>query len=87
MTIEERTELSDVDKVATRGGLATTVGITSADVLRWERVMEPSELGHIMTIGEFAIVLPNPLGTKKTISNRTGAVPVNVTDIAIQPTV
>lgn len=59
------TELRDVDKFATRGGSATTVGITSAEAMRWERVMLSSEFGHIMTMGEFAIVLPNPLGMDK----------------------
>ena len=47
--------------MATRGGLDATVGITSPDASRCERVIELSELGHIMTMGEFAIVLPNPL--------------------------
>jgi len=62
------TELRDVDKFATRGGSATTVGITLPEAMRWERVILSSEFGHIMTIGEFAIVLPNPLGMDKTIS-------------------
>ena len=53
--------LPDVSRVATRGGLDTTVGITSDDACRWERVMLPSELDHIMTIGELAIVCPKPL--------------------------
>jgi hypothetical protein len=58
---EEQTELRDVDKLAMRGGFATTVGVASEDAKRCESVMESSELDHIMTIGEFAIVLPNPL--------------------------
>jgi hypothetical protein len=33
--------------------------------MRCERVIELSELDHIMTIGEFAIVLPNPIERKK----------------------
>ena len=57
-----RTELREVDKVVTLEGLETTVGITSPDAPRCERVMELSELGHIITMGEFAIVLPNTLG-------------------------
>jgi hypothetical protein len=43
------------------------VGIVWEDVVRCESVMELSELNHIMTIGEFAIVLPNPL-EKQTIT-------------------
>lgn len=47
--------------VALRGGLLTTVGMTSAEAMRCESVMEPSELFHMMTIGVFAICVPKPL--------------------------
>ena len=57
----KRTELRDVDTVATRGGFVSTVGITCPGAVRCEIVMEPSEFGHIMTIAEFAILLPKPL--------------------------
>ena len=53
--------LPDVSTVATRGGLATTVGMISDGDCRWERVMFPLELDHIMTIGELAMVWPKPL--------------------------
>ena len=53
--------LSDESAVAFRGGLGSTVGITSDGALRWESVIDPFEFGHIMTIGVFAIVDPNPL--------------------------
>ena len=56
-----RTELSNVDRVATSGGLATIIGITAADAWRCERVIEPSELDHMMIMGELAIMLPKPL--------------------------
>lgn len=48
-------------KVAVLGGLLCTVGITSALVIRWDSVTLESELGHMITIGEFAIVFPKPL--------------------------
>lgn len=47
--------------VAVRGGLGSTVGITSAGACRCESVMDPSEFPHMMTIGVFAICAPNPL--------------------------
>ena len=59
-----RTELSNVDRVATRGGLATIIGITAADAWRCERVIEPSELDHMMTMGELAIMVPKPLNIR-----------------------
>jgi hypothetical protein len=50
-----------LESVAVRGGLGSTVGITSAGALRCESVKVPSELLHMMTIGVFAIVEPKPL--------------------------
>lgn len=47
--------------VATRGGLATTVGGISAVACRCESVTLPSSFAHRMTIGELAMVEPNPL--------------------------
>ena len=46
---------------ATRGGFESTVGITSPGAVRCESVILPSELGHIMTMGVFAMVDPKPL--------------------------
>lgn len=53
--------LSDASAVAVRGGLESTVGMTSAGAFRCESVTDPSEFGHIMTIGVFAICAPKPL--------------------------
>jgi len=54
-------ELKSVDKDATLGGLESTVGMTSAEAFRWERVIVPSELGHMMTIGLPVISVPKPI--------------------------
>jgi hypothetical protein len=54
-------ELNEVETVATLAGLESTVGITSDDAFRCDSVMLLSELGHIMTIGVFAIWVPNPM--------------------------
>ena len=56
--------LNALSRVAVRGGLGSTVGMTSDGALRCERVIEPSEFGHIMTIGVFAICEPNPLAKR-----------------------
>ena len=53
--------LAAASALATRGGDESTVGITSPGALGCERVRLPSELGHMMTIGVFAIWVPNPL--------------------------
>ena len=53
--------LPDMSRLATRDGFDTTVGMASDDACRWERVMLPFELDHIMTIGELAMVCPKPL--------------------------
>lgn len=53
--------LRDCCSVAIRGGFGSTVGMTSAGALRCDRVRLPSEFGHTMTMGEFAICAPNPL--------------------------
>lgn len=53
--------LSDASAVAMRGGLESTVGMTSDGAFRCESVTDPSEFGHIMTIGVFAICAPKPL--------------------------
>ncbi len=53
--------LPDLSRLATRGGFDTTVGMLSVGDCRWERVMLSSELDHIMTIGELAMVCPKPL--------------------------
>lgn len=55
------TELRIVDRLATLGGLLTTLGVISPDALRWDSVIEESELAHIIIIGELAIVFPKPL--------------------------
>jgi hypothetical protein len=55
------TVLSVFESVAIRGGLATTVGITSVGACRCERVMVPSELPHMITMGVLDICVPNPL--------------------------
>ena len=54
-------DTADMSSAAVRGGLATTVGITSAGAMRCESVTDPSELFHMMTIGVFAICVPKPL--------------------------
>ena len=58
-------ELSAACAVATRGGLLSTVGITSCGALRCESVIEPSEFGHMITIGVLAICEPKPLRNKE----------------------
>jgi hypothetical protein len=55
------TLINEGSGVAILGGSLTTVGITSADVSRCDSVIVPSELGHMMTMGECAMVLPKPL--------------------------
>jgi hypothetical protein len=35
--------------------------MTSAEAFLWDRVIDPSVFGHMMTIGVFAIWLPKPL--------------------------
>ena len=55
------TELDAADRLATRGGLLTSVGMTSPPAWRWETVMVPSVFGHKITIGVFGICFPNPL--------------------------
>jgi len=55
------TTLNPVAKVAVRGGLESTVGITSLDALRCESVAVPSLFIHIMTMGVLAICEPKPL--------------------------
>lgn len=55
------TELDAADRVATRGGLLTSVGMTSSPAWRWETVIVPSVFGHRITIGVFGICFPNPL--------------------------
>jgi len=52
--------LNAVDNVATLGGLLTTVGMTSSDAERCERVIDESEFGHIITICVLAICFPKP---------------------------
>lgn len=56
-----RTVLRVVDAVAILEGLLCTVGMTSLVAMRCERVMLPSELGHMITISVLAIVFPKPL--------------------------
>lgn len=53
--------LAAASAVATRGGLGSTVGITSEGAFRCDSVMVPSLFGHMMTMGVFAIVDPKPL--------------------------
>jgi hypothetical protein len=48
-------------RVATLGGFGSTVGMTKAGAVRWERVMDPSELFQRMTRGVLAICVPKPL--------------------------
>ncbi len=55
------TELDASCKVANRGGLLVTVGITYPVAERCDSVMDPSELAHIITIGVFGIARPKPL--------------------------
>lgn len=50
-----------VDKVATRGGLATTVGMTSAGACRCEIVTVPSEFPHMIIMGVLDIWFPKPM--------------------------
>lgn len=50
-----------MDRVATREGLGSSVGMISRGAVRCDRVTVPSALAHMMTIGEFAIHRPNPL--------------------------
>ena len=66
--LPERTE-RDCASVAARGGFGSTVGMTSWGAFRWESVMEPSEFGHIITMGEFAICWPKPLRNAKSCEN------------------
>ena len=61
-------ETADMSVDAFRGGLLSTVGMTSAGAMRCESVTEPSELFHMMTIGVFAICFPKPLTTKIIVS-------------------
>lgn len=49
------TSLEAASAVATRAGFESSVGMTSPGAVRCERVMVPSELGHIITIGLPAI--------------------------------
>ena len=51
------------NKVATRGGEESTEGWTLPDAIRCDKVTEPSEFDHIITIGELAIWDPKPLHT------------------------
>ena len=60
--------LAAASALATRGGDESTVGITSPGALRCESVMLPSELGHMMTIGVFAIWVPNPLRKSRSVT-------------------
>ena len=39
------------------------MGIVSPDAVLWERVIEPSEFAHMITICEFAMDVPKPLRT------------------------
>lgn len=55
--VSERTSTD----VAVLEGLLTKVGITSAGACLCERVVDPSSLGHRMTMGELAIWFPYPL--------------------------
>jgi hypothetical protein len=55
------TILRDGEKVATLGGLGSTVGMTSDGAFRCDMVTEPLEFGHMMTIGVFSMAEPNPL--------------------------
>ena len=66
--VNEKLELPELENadvassvVATRGGLESTVGMTSPGAVRCESVKLPSELCHMMTMGVFAIVEPKPL--------------------------
>lgn len=61
MEVEEELEYDREDfRVALRDGDETTVGMTLLLASLWERVMVPSELGQVMTIGVLAMVDPNP---------------------------
>ena len=52
---------SSAERVATRGGWGSRVGIMAAGVFRCDNVMLISSLGHKMTIALFSIVVPKPL--------------------------
>jgi hypothetical protein len=47
--------------VATDAGEESTGGMTCPVPFLWERVIDPSELGHTTTMEEPAILLPVPL--------------------------
>lgn len=55
------TLLSSMFKFAIRGGALSTIGIKYACAILWLNVTLPSALGHIITMGELAIVLPKPM--------------------------
>jgi hypothetical protein len=50
--VDRLTVESGVAAVATRVGEGTGVGMTSLDASRWDNVMVPSALGHMITMGE-----------------------------------
>ena len=58
------TTLSAEENEAVLGGFESTVGMTSEDALRWERVTVPSLFIHMMTMGVLAICVPKPLQGK-----------------------
>jgi len=53
--------LIEFSNVATLGGLLATVGMTWSDGERCESVIDESEFGHIITIGELVICVPKPI--------------------------